>query len=95
VASVCDSEAAYKLPAIEGQHDIYFGTYKVITERFQYFLTHRIREAMRDGSLAPMGGSGKVKYPIAGSGANLTSRALFLAQAVRPQHGYAKSNIAC
>jgi hypothetical protein len=25
-----------------------------------WFLSHRIREAMRDGSLAPMGGSGKV-----------------------------------
>jgi hypothetical protein len=25
-----------------------------------WFLTHRIREAMRDGSLAPMGGAGGV-----------------------------------
>lgn len=38
VAAVCDAEAAYKLPSIKEQQDIYFGTYKVITERFQYFL---------------------------------------------------------
>ena len=25
-----------------------------------WFLTHRIREAMRDGSLAPMGGAGGI-----------------------------------
>ena len=28
--------------------------------RTAWFLSHRIREAMRDGSLAPMGGAGKV-----------------------------------
>lgn len=38
VSSVCDCEAAYKLGSIDDQQDIYFGTYKVITERFQYFL---------------------------------------------------------
>jgi transposase-like protein len=30
-----------------------------ITYKSAWFLAHRIREAMRDGSLAPMGGSGK------------------------------------
>jgi transposase-like protein len=31
-----------------------------ITYKAAWFLSHRIREAMRDGSLAPIGGSGKV-----------------------------------
>jgi transposase-like protein len=31
-----------------------------ITYKSAWFLAHRIREAMRDGSLAPMGGSGKI-----------------------------------
>jgi hypothetical protein len=31
-----------------------------ITYKSAWFLAHRIREAMRDGSLAPMGGTGKV-----------------------------------
>jgi transposase-like protein len=31
-----------------------------ITYKSAWFLAHRIREAMRDGTLAPMGGSGKV-----------------------------------
>lgn len=31
-----------------------------VTYKTAWFLTHRIREAMRDGSLAPMGGAGGV-----------------------------------
>ncbi len=31
-----------------------------ITYKSAWFLTHRIREAMRDGSLSPMGGSGQI-----------------------------------
>lgn len=31
-----------------------------ITYKSAWFLAHRIREAMRDGSLAPMGGNGKI-----------------------------------
>jgi transposase-like protein len=31
-----------------------------ITYKSAWFLSHRIREAMRDGSLAPLGGSGKI-----------------------------------
>jgi hypothetical protein len=31
-----------------------------ITLKSAWFLSHRIREAMRDGSLAPLGGSGSV-----------------------------------
>src|SRR5712691_11135200 len=31
-----------------------------ITYKSAWFLTHRIREAMRDGTLAPMGGAGSV-----------------------------------
>ena len=31
-----------------------------ITYKSAWFLAHRIREAMRDGSLAPLGGSGKI-----------------------------------
>jgi hypothetical protein len=38
VAGVCEQQLAYKLPTITNQEDIYFHTYKVVTERFQYFL---------------------------------------------------------
>jgi hypothetical protein len=32
----------------------------VCSMKTAWFLTHRIREAMRDGSLAPMGGTGGI-----------------------------------
>lgn len=38
VAGVCDAPLAYQLPDVADQADIYFGTYKVVTERFQYYL---------------------------------------------------------
>ncbi|GLR49916.1 DUF3800 domain-containing protein [Shinella yambaruensis] len=38
VAGICDSALAYSLPNVNTQADIYFRTYKVITERFQYAL---------------------------------------------------------
>jgi len=38
LASVCHCKSAYVLASINNQDDIYFRTYKPITERFQYFL---------------------------------------------------------
>lgn len=38
IAGVCQAAAAYKLASANNQEDLYFGTYKVVTERFQYFL---------------------------------------------------------
>lgn len=38
VAAVCEARAAYKLGNVSTQDDLYFRTYKVITERFQYLL---------------------------------------------------------
>lgn len=38
IACVCQAVAAYALANVTTQNDVYFGTYKVVTERFQYFL---------------------------------------------------------
>ena len=38
LAAVCSTEAAYKMSMCNTQDDIYHLTYKVISERFQYFL---------------------------------------------------------
>lgn len=38
LACVCHCSTAYELPSINTQDDIYFRTYKPITERFQYLL---------------------------------------------------------
>jgi hypothetical protein len=38
LACICHCATAYELPSINTQDDIYFRTYKPITERFQYFL---------------------------------------------------------
>lgn len=38
LASVCKCENAYRLASINSQNDIYFRTYKPVTERFQYLL---------------------------------------------------------
>jgi hypothetical protein len=38
LACVCHCESAYEIPSVNTQDDIYFRTYKPVTERFQYFL---------------------------------------------------------
>jgi hypothetical protein len=38
IAAVCSTEAAYAITSVNTQEDIYHLTYKVISERFQYFL---------------------------------------------------------
>ena len=38
IAGVCDASLAYNIRDVTEQEDIYFRTYKVVTERFQYFL---------------------------------------------------------
>lgn len=38
IACVCSAAAAYEMSAIASQEDIYHGTYKPVTERFQYHL---------------------------------------------------------
>lgn len=38
IAGVCDAPLAYRLGNVNQQEDIYFRTYKVVTERFQYLL---------------------------------------------------------
>lgn len=38
IAGVCDVPLAYGLGNVNAQEDIYFRTYKVVTERFQYLL---------------------------------------------------------
>lgn len=47
IAAVCEAKPAYQLPNVNEQSDIYFQTYKVITERFQYFLQDVTRESGR------------------------------------------------
>jgi len=44
IACVTKCEDAYKVPSINSQDDIYFRTYKPVTERFQYFLQDLSRE---------------------------------------------------
>jgi hypothetical protein len=38
IAAVCSNAVAYRLPSVNEQQDIYNLAYKVVTERFQYFL---------------------------------------------------------
>lgn len=38
IVGVCDASSAYQLASVNEQEDIYFRTYKVVTERFQYLL---------------------------------------------------------
>lgn len=47
VAGVCDAPLAYTLGNVNAQDDIYFRTYKVVTERFQYFLQDVSRNSGR------------------------------------------------
>ena len=35
---VCSAVAAYEIPSLETQEDLYHSTYKPVTERFQYYL---------------------------------------------------------
>lgn len=50
IAGVCDASLAYNMGSVNDQEDIYFRTYKVITERFQYFLQDVSRESGRETS---------------------------------------------
>jgi hypothetical protein len=45
VAAICSITAAYNIPSVNDQQDIYNLTYKALTERFQYFLQDVEREA--------------------------------------------------
>lgn len=47
VAGVSDAPLAYSLGNVNSQEDIYFRTYKVVTERFQYLLQDISRESGR------------------------------------------------
>jgi extradiol dioxygenase family protein len=47
VACVSSAPEAYELGIVDNQHDIYFQTYKPLTERFQYFLQDIQRESGR------------------------------------------------
>lgn len=44
LAAVCSIEAAYKMASVNDQQAIYNLTYKVLTERFQYYLQDNSRE---------------------------------------------------
>jgi hypothetical protein len=44
LAAICSIETAYKMASVSDQQDIYNLTYKVLTERFQYFLQDVERE---------------------------------------------------
>ena len=48
VACVSESDAAYNLGNVNSQEDLYFRTYKPVTERFQYLLQDITRESGRD-----------------------------------------------
>lgn len=48
IAAVCSVEAAYKVPGVTTQDDVYHLTYKVMTERFQYYLQDLSRALRRD-----------------------------------------------
>ena len=50
IAGVCDASLACDIGNINDQEDIYFSTYKIITERFQYFLQDISRESGRKTS---------------------------------------------
>jgi len=47
ICGVCDAPLAYELGNVSEQEDIYFRTYKVVTERFQYFLQDVTRTSGR------------------------------------------------
>lgn len=45
ISAVCSAKAAYQIARISNQEDVYHLTYKVVTERFQYFLQDRSTRA--------------------------------------------------
>ena len=50
ICGICDAPLAYGLGNVNQQEDIYFRTYKVVTERFQYFLQDVTRASGRHTS---------------------------------------------
>lgn len=48
IACVSETPTAYTLGNVNSQEDLYFRTYKPVTERFQYYLQDIIRESGRD-----------------------------------------------
>src|SRR5262249_23528873 len=38
MAAICSAAAAYRMPSVTSQDDLYHLTYKTVTERFQYYL---------------------------------------------------------
>lgn len=48
VAGIAECPTAYTLGNVNDQSDLYFRTYKVVTERFQYLLQDITRESGRD-----------------------------------------------
>jgi hypothetical protein len=38
IAAICSAKAAYAMPSVNTQEDVYHLTYKVLSERFQYYL---------------------------------------------------------
>lgn len=48
IASVSEARALYRRASVHTQNDLYFETYKPLTERFQYFLQDISKEAGRD-----------------------------------------------
>jgi hypothetical protein len=48
IACVSESTTSYSLPNIKSQSDLYFSTYKPVTERFQYFLQDLTRASGSD-----------------------------------------------
>lgn len=45
---ICESPTVYELGNVNSQEDVYFRTYKPVTERFQYLLQDITRESGRD-----------------------------------------------
>lgn len=48
IAGICSTQAAYAMASVNDQQDIYNLAYKVVTERFQYFLQDLKRETGRE-----------------------------------------------
>lgn len=48
IACVCETKTAYGLGNVNSQEDVYFRTYKPVTERFQYLLQDITRTSGRD-----------------------------------------------
>jgi hypothetical protein len=48
MAAICSIPAAYEMPSVKDQQGVYNLTFKVLTERFQYYLQDLSRESKRD-----------------------------------------------